>query len=109
MRMVTNAFTDHYRFAEGYSRVDLSSALFDPTEAVDNFRYERYANSSATNGNGSHMKRLFCSAYYLIRAALPVSVRKQLQSTALRGWEKLPFPRWPADCSAEDISQILLN
>ncbi|PYR95852.1 MAG: hypothetical protein DMG12_27755 [Acidobacteria bacterium] len=90
--MVTNAFTDHYRFAEGYSRVDLSSALFDPTEAVDNFRYERYANSSATNGNGSHMKRLLRSAYYLIRPALPVSVRKHLQRTALRGWEKLPWP-----------------
>ena len=107
--MVTNAFTDHYRFAEGYSRVDLSSALFDPTEAVDNFRYERYANSSATNGNGSHMKRLLRSAYYLIRPALPVSVRKHLQRTALRGWEKLPFPRWPVDCSVEEIFERLLK
>src|SRR5438552_3893031 len=55
------------------------------------------------------MKRLLRSAYYLIRPALPVSVRKHLQRTALRGWEKLPFPRWPVDCSVEEIFERLLK
>ena len=107
--MVTNAFTDHYRFAEDYSGIELSSVLLEPAESVDNLRYERYTTDSPANRNGSHAKRLLRSAYYLIRPALPVSVRKHLQRTALRGWEKLPFPRWPVDCSVEEIFERLLK
>jgi hypothetical protein len=48
-------------------------------------------------------------AYYFIRPILPVAFRRHLQKFYLRGWEKIPFPRWPVDTSVDDLlGQLML-
>ena len=77
---------------------------FNPSQVVDNLRCEKYV------GNWRHAEPLSALArmYYLIRPLLSVSVRRHLQKLYLRGWDKLPFPRWPVDCSVDQLFQQLL-
>jgi hypothetical protein len=79
---------------------------FDPAQVVDDLRCERYAKvpGAATNLAGGSLR----SIYYLVRPALGVSVRKYIQRQYFRGWEKIPFPRWPVDRTVEDIFERLL-
>jgi hypothetical protein len=80
---------------------------FDPAQVVDNLRCERYALTSSgvktLPANG-----ISRGVYYLLRPALGVSVRKRLQRRYFRGWEQIPFPRWPVDRTVEDIFEYLL-
>jgi hypothetical protein len=46
--------------------------------------------------------------YYLIRSALPFSVRSYLKKLHLKGWETVAFPRWPVDCSVDNLLEHLL-
>ena len=85
----------------------LSGLPFDPTEVLENFRFERYLQLGRED-NGSGTKRFVRDAYYAIRPLLPVAVRKYLQRIHLRGWEQIPFPRWPVDCSVETLLERLL-
>jgi hypothetical protein len=81
---------------------------FDPEEVLDNLRFERYLGSSH-EGNGSGGAKSFVrNAYYAVRPLLPVAVRKYLQRIHLRGWDQIPFPRWPVDCSVEILLERLL-
>ena len=78
---------------------------FDPLQVADNLRCELYVNDWRNANPWSALAR----AYYFIRPVLPVGVRKYLQKLRLRGWDKLPFPRWPVDCSVENLfGQLLL-
>ncbi len=74
---------------------------FNPDDAMDNLRFERYRSSDAVNGKKSISRALVRNAYYSIRPLLPVPVRKHLQRRALRGWDRIPFPRWPVDHTVE--------
>jgi hypothetical protein len=88
-------------------RVNRSSVTlpFDPEEVIDNLRTERYAVSSAQYAQSRGLIR---DAYYLVRPLLPLAVRKHLQRIRLRGWDKLPFPKWPVDRTVERLLQELL-
>jgi hypothetical protein len=46
--------------------------------------------------------------YYMVRPILGVAVRKHLQQRYFRGWQKIPFPRWPVDHTVENIFERLL-
>ena len=46
--------------------------------------------------------------YYAVRPALGVSVRRHFQKLYFRGWDRIPFPRWPVDTTVEDIFEQLL-
>jgi hypothetical protein len=47
--------------------------------------------------------------YYFIRPVLPAGMRRLLQKVYMKGWDKLPFPRWPVDCSVDNfLGQLLL-
>lgn len=77
---------------------------FDPTEIIDNLRFEKYA--SAEDGQISYVsdgKSLTRRIYYALRPLLPVRARKHLQRIALHGWSKIAFPSWPVDTSVEDF------
>ncbi len=80
---------------------------FDPTEVVDNLRLERYQ-SAEDHGGAFGSARPLRRLYYWIRPALPVSVRKHLQSAALRGWEQRVFPRWPVDDTVGQLHEKTL-
>ncbi len=75
---------------------------FDPAEIAENLRCERYLRQPES-------ARFLRNAYYLVRPAVPAGLRKLLQRTSLRGWNKIPFPRWPVDSSVEDIFECLLK
>lgn len=77
---------------------------FDPAEVVDNLRRELYADEWRAGSSG-----LIAAAYYLIRPLLGVSLRKHLQKFHLRDWRKIAFPRWPVDCSVDDLMRQLLQ
>jgi hypothetical protein len=46
--------------------------------------------------------------YYWLRPALPFSARRRLQQLALGGWRRIPFPKWPVDCSVDDLMVRML-
>jgi hypothetical protein len=77
---------------------------FDPSEVINNLRCELYT-SDWRNGKS---RSVVSSAYYFIRPLLSVGVRRHLQRLHLRGWDKLSFPRWPVDCSVDDLLRELL-
>ena len=78
--------------------------LIDPWEAIDNLRYERYVDDWR---HGSPLSAL-TDMYYRIRPMLPVGIRRHLQKLYLRGWEKIPFPRWPVDTAVDSFLEQLL-
>ena len=76
---------------------------FNLSEVVDNLHREAYV-EEWRHGALSNLSK----PYYFIRPLLPVSVRRHLQKFYLRGWDKLPFPRWPVDCSIDNLLERLL-
>ena len=82
---------------------DTVSLHFDPSEVIENLRGEVYAEDQA-----EHAASILSQIYYFVRPLLPVSVRSKLQKFHLRGWEKISFPQWPVDCSADVLLERLL-
>ncbi len=77
---------------------------FDPKEAIDDLRYERYCNA----GRRLIEKQGARNIYYFIRPILPDSVRRHLQKAYLKAWDNLPFPAWPVDRTADIVFERLL-
>ncbi len=84
---------------------------FDIAETATALRYERYARDGNGADRSSILNRSVRAAYYAIRPAMPVPVRKHLQRYYLRGWDKREFPRWPVETSVESTFEtaMLLN
>ena len=76
---------------------------FDPSQVVDNLCREVYA-GDWRQGSSSALAAM----YYFLRPALSVGVRRRLQRFHLRGWDKVSFPRWPVDCSVDNLLQQLM-
>jgi hypothetical protein len=74
---------------------------FDLTEIVTNLQRERYCQPSNGHAADPSAEAAIRSAYYFLRPILPVPVRKHLQRVRLRGWDRIPFPRWPVDFSVD--------
>lgn len=76
---------------------------FNPSEIVDNFYHESYVHNwrSGAFGAISHL-------YYLLRPGLPVQIRRHLQKFYLRNWDKVSFPRWPVDCTVNNLMEFLM-
>jgi hypothetical protein len=81
---------------------------FDPSEIISNLRLERYASSTKGMKQSLWASPVLREMYYLMRPALPVSVRKQLQRMRLRDWTDIEFPGWPVDQTVERILERLL-
>lgn len=77
---------------------------FDLAQVVDNLRGERYVLEWRHDPALSALAKM----YYFIRPILSVGMRRHLQKFHLRGWNKLPFPRWPVDSSVDSLLQQLL-
>jgi hypothetical protein len=78
---------------------------FDPCEVINNLRYETYAADWRANFPMSALAAI----YYFARPLLPLQVRKPLQKFHFRNWRKLEFPRWPVDCSVDNLLSQLLS
>jgi hypothetical protein len=81
---------------------------FDLAQVVANLRCERYLKNSSGGANGSHKGNVSRRLYYLLRPILPVGVRKHLQRMRLKGWDDIPFPRWPVDFTVESLMEQAL-
>jgi hypothetical protein len=81
---------------------------FDPSEAVDNLRLERYVANGYTGRRSLLSSMLIREIYYRFRPLLPIAVRKHAQRLSLRRWDKLRFPAWPVDTTVEQILERLL-
>ena len=77
---------------------------FDPAQVAQNLRSELYIDE----WRGKTQMSLAAKIYYFMRPALPVAVRRHLQKFHLRGWDTIPFPRWPVDCSVDLLFERLL-
>jgi hypothetical protein len=77
---------------------------FDPTEVLDNLRFERYVGDWHEEYAASALARI----YYLLRPFIPFSVRSYLKRLHLRGRDELRFPRWPVDRSVDSLVERLL-
>ena len=83
----------------------MASLPFDVSQVVDGLRWEKYAD----NWQNQNASFGLASLYYLVRPLLPVAVRKHLQKIRLRGWDQIPFPRWPVDRTVDNfLEQVLL-
>lgn len=78
---------------------------FDLNELVENLRCELYAH----DWHGERFKSTLAKLYYLVRPALPFVVRNYLKKLHLKGWQDLPFPRWPVDCSVDNLLTHILQ
>ena len=69
------------------------SLPFNLSEVANSLRFERYVNGASRAG----WKKLVREAYYFLRPALPVPIRRHLQRASLKGWDTKSFPQWPVD------------
>jgi hypothetical protein len=76
---------------------------FDLDEVVGNLRYERYRQPSHHFLERMTKSRPLRSLYYGARPHLPVAFRRHLQKLRLRGWNRISFPNWPVDVSADRV------
>jgi len=81
---------------------------FDPMQLVDNLRMERYVGGYADSNRLALFNALVRHAYYLIRPALHVSVRKHIQRLHFRTCNGVGFPSWPVDCTVDRLVEKLL-
>jgi hypothetical protein len=84
---------------------------FDLAETVNALRCEKYVRNGNGASSSSILQRSVRAAYYAVRPAMSVSVRKHLQRYSLRGWDEREFPRWPVETSVESTFEtaMLLN
>jgi hypothetical protein len=79
---------------------------FDPQEVLDNLRFERYVKPGVSK---SWVEKSWTQrAYYALRPALPVAVRKHMQRAYFRWRRGGTFPAWPLDRSADVLLERLL-
>src|SRR5215831_17803664 len=94
------------------SRIEMPNGTvhlpFDPMQLVDNLRMERYVAGYADSNRLALFNALVRRAYYLIRPALHVSVRKHIQRLHFRTWNGVGFPSWPVDCTVDRLVEKLL-
>jgi hypothetical protein len=81
---------------------------FDVNEVVDNLRRERYQFGEQENRRQASEESFVRRTYYAMRPMLPIPVRRYLQQAALRGWDKILFPRWPVDQSVDRLFDRLM-
>jgi hypothetical protein len=90
----------------GYDGIKLP---FDLAETVTALRCEKYLENGNGAGRNSILNRSVRAAYYTVRPAMPVPVRKHLQRYSLRGWDKREFPRWPVETSVESAFETAMR
>ena len=82
---------------------------FNPPDLIDSIRSERYIAHTNGAGKKSLPKQIARIGYYAIREILPVGVRRHFQRMYLRGWQDLPFPKWPVDFTIDDLHEQFLR
>ncbi len=82
---------------------------FDPGETANLLRTEQYVRTSEPGISRRLARAAVRNAYYFLRPAMTVSVRRHLQRRFLHGWDQIPFPQWPVDCTVDRIAERVLK
>lgn len=77
---------------------------FDPAEVLENLRHEAYVG----DWREGYATSMLAGIYYWLRPLLPFGMRSYLKKLHLKGWHERPFPRWPVDCSVDNLVEQLL-
>lgn len=99
--------TDALKYSKGGS--EGIKLPFDLAECVTALRCEEYLENGNGAGRNSILNRSVRAAYYAVRPAMPVPVRKHLQRYSLRDWNKREFPRWPVETSVESAFETAMR
>jgi hypothetical protein len=75
---------------------------FDLESAVEDLRQEHYVDACPETRNLFDIP-LLRYAYYTVRPLLPTPLRRRIQSNYFAGFQSIPFPRWPVDCTVDDL------
>ena len=92
------------RYLDGDS---LAVTPSDLNAAIGVLHLEQYVDNAVQYESQSLIKQFIRQTYYAMRPLFPVSFRKYLQRTALRGWDTIPFPSWPVDLTTEQIMESI--
>lgn len=79
------------------------------SEVIDNLRLERYRRKMIPGLESFAASETVRKLYYSVRGFLPFPVRQHLQRTYFSGWQKLSFPAWPVDLTADTLHQEFLK
>jgi hypothetical protein len=82
---------------------------FDLSEVATNLREERYLQNGHTLLQKTTAGAIARHLYYGLRPFMGVAVRKHLQRIRLRGWDKIPFPRWPVDTTVDMLMKSAMT
>jgi hypothetical protein len=82
---------------------------FDPSTIIDNLRRERYEKKLIPGREKLITHESTLKAYYFVRAALPVAIRRHMQKAYFSDWKNRPFPAWPVDFTVDTIHERLLQ
>lgn len=82
---------------------------FDPDELINNLHRERYEQDLRPLWERTIGRKLPHKVYYSIRSSLPFSLRRSLQRAYFSGWQKMSFPAWPVDFTADILHEELLK
>jgi hypothetical protein len=90
----------------GADEESAAQLLSKAEEAIQDLRFERYADDSHNN----LLRSPVASVYYFVRPILARSVRQYIQRAYLNGWKRLTIPQWPVDTTVDDLlAQLLLG
>lgn len=82
---------------------------FNIARVIENLRLEHYVKQFASPPKKFVNHAVVRKAYYSVREALPVLVRRYLQRSYFNGWRKLPFPKWPVDFTVDNLHEEYLR
>jgi hypothetical protein len=98
---------------DAYSASKISNSQvylpFDISRTIDDLRLEHYFDQLYGNERRLIQSDLIRKIYYLVRAPLPVWLRRYLQRAYFRDWRELGFPHWPVDTTVDSLHREFLR
>jgi hypothetical protein len=90
-------------------RDSITHLPFEFSSVIDNLRTERYTQQLATGRRGVTKHPVVRKVYYAGREFLPVRVRRHMQKAYFKDWQRIPFPNWPVDFTADLLHEEFLK
>jgi hypothetical protein len=82
---------------------------FDFSSVIENLRRERYVEQLYGGIKGLTRSPRIRRGYYALRERLPGKIRQQIQKVYFKDWQKIPFPNWPVDFTADSLHEEFLK
>jgi hypothetical protein len=82
---------------------------FDFSAVIDNLRRERYVEHLYRGTEGLIRDPRLRRGYYAIRDRLTEGIRRRIQKAYFKHWQKIPFPNWPVDFTADSLHEEFLK